>query len=345
MQTRPEALADHLKRRSFAAVWVHGDEPLLQLEAADLTREHYRRAGFSERQVFSIDRGFKTEEVDAHAQALSLFANQLLIELRWPAKPNKEQGEWLAKTLPALPDSVRMILSSARLDRTATESDWYQQLETHTLFVPVYPVDRQALAQWIAQRLARQKQRLDSETLAMVCERVEGNLLAAQQEIRKLALLFGEGELPAEQVREAVLNVARYDTGDLVEAMFGGDLARALRSLHGLQAESAAEPLVLWVLAEAVRSMLRVATAIRSGVAAPMALKQARIFAPRDRAYLQALRQLDPERWISRCSRALRLAALTDRIIKGAEPGDRWQALESVILSVASDQVPVRTID
>ncbi len=341
MQTRPDALAAQLRRRSFALVWVHGDEPLLQLESADLARQYYRQAGFLERQVFSIDRSFKTAEVDAHSQALSLFSDQLLIELRWPGKPIKEQGEWLARSAVNLPETVRMLVTSARLDRSTLESDWAQTLEPHCLFVPVFPIERQALGEWISQRLALQHQNIDRETLEFVSERVEGNLLAAQQEIRKLALLFETGDLPGDEVREAVLNVARYDTADLVEAMLSGDLARALRSLHGLHAESAAEPLVLWMLADAIRSLLRTVLAMRAGMAAPAALKQARLFPPRDRAYLLALRQLDADRWIKRCSRALRLAAQADRMIKGVEYGDAWQALESVILCVSTDQVPL----
>ncbi len=341
MQIRPEALATQLKRRNFAVVWVHGDEALLQLESADLVRQHYRAAGIVERQVFSIERGFKTDEVAAHTQALSLFSDQLLVELRWPGKPIKEHGEWLADTAAKLPDTVRLLVTSARLDRNALETEWAQQLDAYCLFVPIYPVERVALGDWITQRLALQKQQIDPDTLAFVSERVEGNLLAAQQEIRKLALLFEPGKLPPEAVREAVLNVARYDTADLVEAMLSGDLARALRSLSGLQAESAAEPLVLWVLADAIRSLLRCALAVRSGVPVASALKQSRLFSPRDRPYLLAFRQLDADRWVSRARRSLRLAARADRIIKGVEYGDAWSALESVILSVATDQVPL----
>ncbi len=341
MQIRPEGLSAQLKRRSFAVVWVHGDEPLLQLESADLTRQHYREAGFIERQVFSIDRSFKTDEVDAHTRALSLFSDQLLIELRWPGKPLKEQAQWLAETAAEVPESVRLLVTSARLDRNALESDWAQALEANCLFVPVFPVERNALGEWISQRLLSQEQQVDPETLAFISERVEGNLLAAQQEIRKLALLFEPGKLPADEVREAVLNVARYDTADLIEAMLAGELTRALRSLQGLRAESAAEPLVLWTLADAIRNLLRCALAMRSGTPVAIALKQSRLFAPRDRPYLLALRQLNADRWVSRCLRSLRLAAQADRIIKGVEYGDAWQALESVILSVATDKVPL----
>lgn len=341
MQVRPENLQAQLQRALPALVWVHGDEPLLQIESTDTARRQLRDAGFIERHVFTIERTFKTAEVDAHTQALSLFSDQLLIELRWPGKPGREHGEWLAHAVTNLPDSVRMLVSSARIDRATLDSEWFGRIDRVALVVPVFPVDRADLPKWISQRLAAQKQRVDPETLEFISERVEGNLLAANQEIRKLALLFDAGELPAQPVREAVLNVARYDTSDLIEAMLAGDLARSLRSLHGLRAESAAEPLVLWMLADAIRTLLRVAKAHHAGLALPAALKQARLFPPRDRYFLQAFRKTDASTWLRRCPGALRLAAAADRRIKGVERGDAWSALESVILSVATDRIPV----
>lgn len=344
MQIRPENLQAQMQRAQPALVWVHGDEPLLQIEAADTARRHFRQAGFTERHVFTIERGFKTAEVDAHTQALSLFADQMLIELRWAGKPAREHGDWLAGTLNGLPDSIRFLVSSARIDRATLETEWFRRIDSAGLVVPVFPVERAELPRWIGQRLAAQKQRVDAETLEFICERVEGNLLAADQEVRKLALLFEAGELPAPAVREAVLNVARYDTSDLVEAMLLGDLARALRGLHGLQAESAAEPLVLWMLADAVRTLLRVAKAQASGQALSAALRQARLFPPRDRLYQQAFRQTDGATWLRRCPAALRLAAAADRRIKGVERGDAWSALESVILCVCTDQIPAAVV-
>lgn len=342
MQIKADALEGALKRRALPLVWIHGDEPLLQLEAVDLVRRHIRQQGFNERQVFPIERGFKTDEVDAHANALSLFADKLLIELRWAGKPIKEQGLWLSNLVGRLPDSVRILASSARLDRNSTESDWFASLDPHALIVPVYPIERAQLPAWIGRRLAAQGQSADEATLSLISDRVEGNLLAAQQEIHKLSLLLPAGRLADDQVRAAVFSVARYDASDLTEAIILGDLPRALRSLHGLHAEGEAEPLVLWALADAIRSLGRVAKTVRAGSNPAQAIRQARVFAPRDRLFEQALRRQNLDALIVRCERALRAAAATDRIIKGVDSGDPWQAFESVVLIMAAASVPAQ---
>lgn len=342
MQIRADGLVMALKRGLPPLLWIHGDEPLLQGEAADLARARYRAQGFDERRVFQVERGFKGEEVDAQADALSLFADKLLIELRWTGKPIKEQGAWLAGLARRLPDTVRLLVASARLDRNHLESDWFAALDAHALVVPVYPVERAQLPSWIGQRLAAQGQNADEATLNMISDRVEGNLLAAQQEIRKLELLLPPGRLDDEQVRAAVLSVARYDAGDLAQAVVLGDMGRALRTLRGLQAEGEPEPLVLWTLADAIRSLHRLASAIREGTNPAAAMRQARIFPPRDRAYEQALRRVGVDRLIERCTQALRAAALTDRIIKGVDGGDAWRAMASIVLTMTAPQVPAQ---
>lgn len=347
MQIRLDALAGALAKRLPPCVWIHGDEPLQQLEAADLVRERARAAGFAERQVFQVDRSFKPEALLAETASLSLFGGDKLIELRFANKPGKDSAGYLGEVLAGLPDSLRLLVTSPRLDRAAVDTAWFAAIDAHACVVPVYPIERGQLTQWIARRLDRQEQRADDATLQMIAERVEGNLLAAHQEIRKLGLLFPAGRLPADEVRAAVLNVARYDAFDLAEAMLVGDAARSLRSLDGLRAEGEAEPLILWAVAEATRTLLRIAQAVQAGKAVPQAIRDARIFAPRDRPYEHAMRALrDAGRGrgtgadglsagIARLTRAMQWAAKTDRIIKGIESGDAWQALETLVLTVA----------
>lgn len=228
------------------------------------------------------------------------------------------------------------LVTLPRLDKTQQGSAWFTALDGIGMTLRCDPIERQQLPLWIAQRLAAQGQQVEpgeagQRTLAFFADRVEGNLLAAHQEIGKLGLLFPEGELPPEETRAAVLVVARYDAFDLVAAVLAGDVARALRSLDGLRAEGVAEPLVLWALADALRTLLRLAEARRAGRPLAQALREARVFGPRERLFEQALRRLDEERLRA----ALQQAAGTDRMIKGLDGTDAWRGLQDLAMSVA----------
>ncbi|MGD9944464.1 MAG: DNA polymerase III subunit delta [Burkholderiaceae bacterium] len=330
-QIRADALPAALERGVPAVAWVHGDEPLLAQEAAGAIRRALRAAGFDERQVFDANRSLRPDALLGETNALSLFASKRLIELRFSGKPGKELGQAVADAARSVDETTRILVSSPRLDRSTTESAWFTAIDRAGWVVPVFPIERAQLPQWIAARLAQQGQRADRATIELIAERVEGNLLAAHQEIRKLGLLFDAGELPAEETRAAVLNVARYDAFDLVGAMLAADTGRALRSLDGLRAEGEAEPLVLWALSDAVRTLLRLAQARQRGRPLAQALREARVFGPRERLYGDALRRADP----ALLQAALRQAAKTDRMIKGIEPGDAWQALETLVMMVA----------
>lgn len=330
-QIRPEGLASALARRLPPLVWIHGDEPLLVIESTDLARRAMREAGHEERQVFEVDRGFRVDALVAEARALSLFASRRIIELRLQSKPAKELGEALAEAAADAGDETRLLVSGPRLDRAVTESAWYGVLDRHAVVVPVYPVERAQLPRWIAQRLADAGQQADEATLAFLAERTEGNLLAAHQELRKLALLFPAGALPPDEVRQAVLNVARYDAYGLADAMLAGDAARTLRSIDGLRAEGEAEPLVLWALAEAIRNLARLAEPAAQGRPLSQRMRELRVFGPRERLYERALQRLDARR----LAVALQEAARIDRIIKGLVADDAWAAMARLAASVA----------
>ena len=335
-QVRPDALEAALSKKVPVIAWVYGDEPLLIQEAADALRAAARRAGAEERQVFEVDRFFKADRFVAEAGSLSLFGAARLLELRFGGKPGTEIGEMIASTAESADASLRLLVLSGKLDRTTTESAWFGRIERAGLIVPVYPVERRELPRWIAGRLGRQKQRADSATLELIAERVEGNLLAAHQEVSKLGLLFPEGEIPAAQARAAVLSVARYDAFDLVDAVLLGDRERTLRSLEGLHAEGEAPPLLIWAISDAVRTLLRLHAARASGLALAQALRAARIFGARERAFEAAARRIS----IADCEQALRSAALTDRIFKGVGDGDAWLALERLVMRLAGVPLP-----
>lgn len=337
MQLAPAQLAAHLQRGLRSLYTLHGDEPLLQQEAADAIRAAARAQGYTERSVHTVAGAhFDWSEVLAAGGALSLFAQRQLIEIRIPSgKPGKDGSvalQQLAEAAPANADVLTLVLLP-RLDRQTRASAWFAALEQHGVTVAIEPVERAALPQWIAQRLAAQGQRVATgeegqRTLQFFADRVEGNLLAAHQEIQKLALLYPPGELGFEQVESAVLNVARYDVFKLGEAVLAGQPLRVQRMLDGLRAEGEAEVLVHYALAEDIRGLKRVKDALAQGRPLPLALREQRIWGVKERLYERVLPQLQP----AALEALLQAAHQVDGIVKGLKapgwPSDGWQALQ-----------------
>jgi DNA polymerase-3 subunit delta len=269
MQIAADRLAGHLERELRPVYTVWGDEPLLAQEAADAIRTAARAAGCSERQVHTVQGAhFDWSGLLGASQALSLFADRQLIEIRIPSgKPGKDGSEALQRYCELAAESggrdVVTLVQLPRLDRSQQSSAWFSALDRAGVTVRVDPVERQALPRWIAERLAAQGQHVAAgadgqRALAFFADRVEGNLLAAHQEIQKLALLYPPGEIAFEQIETAVLTVARYDVFRLGEAVLAGQTARALRMLDGLRSAGEAAVLVQWTLAEDIRGLKRV---------------------------------------------------------------------------------------
>jgi DNA polymerase III subunit delta len=321
---RLEQLEGHLARELRSLYVVHGDEPLLALEAADAIRSRARASGFSERIVLTAERGFQWGELAASGASLSLFGDKKLIELRLSGKPGGDGAAAIEAFSGKLPPDALTLVTLPRLDRAGQSSAWFQALEATGVVVNVFPVERARLPEWIAARLARKKRRAGAETLQLLADCVEGNLLAAHQEIQKLALLMPEGELGFDAVREAVLNVARYDAQKLTEAALAGDRARLARMLDGLRGEGEAPPRVLWILADEIRAIARVQDGIAAGRAPAEVLREARVWGDaRQTLVSRAARKL-PRRTLLA---ALEQAARIDRVIKGVESGDAWDEL------------------
>lgn len=343
MQIRADQLAAHLAKglRPIYTVW--GDEPLLAQEAGDAIRAAARASGCSERQVHTVAGAhFDWSSLLGAALAMSLFAERQLIEIRIPSgKPGKDGSEALQRYCRSfesgLGDDVVTLVQLPKLDRTQQSSAWFGALDAAGLMVRVDPVERNALPQWIAQRLARQEQRVaDGEdgrrTLAFFADRIEGNLLAAHQEIQKLGLLYPHGELSFEQIEAAVLNVARYDVFKLGEAVLAGQVARALRMLAGLQAEGEAAVLVHWTLAEDIRALKRVKDAVAAGRPLPMALREARVWGAKERLFERVVPLLTEHA----IAHLLEAAQVCDGLVKGLKhpdwPTDPWDGLKRLVL-------------
>jgi len=260
MHLKLDQLDAHLNKVAgkLAPLYVlHGDEHLLALEAADRIRSAARAAGYSEREVLHVERHFRWNDLTASAQNMSLFGDRKLVELRIPSgKPGRDGSAALqdyAAGCTASAGDLITLISLPRLDRDGVKSAWFEALARAGVCIEVPLLPRAQLPGWIETRLAAQGQQADRETVAFIAERVEGNLLAAIQEIRKLGLLYPNGMLQAEQVRTAVLNASRYDVFKLREALVEGRLARYARILNGLKGEGEALPLILWSVADGLR--------------------------------------------------------------------------------------------
>ena len=254
MQLRPEQLAGQLERDLAPLYVVHGDE-LLAIEAADAIRAAARKRGYAEREVLMVTSSFRWDDLFLAAGNLSLFGGDKLIDLRIPSgKPGRDGSEALGRYCAQLPSGTVTLVSLPELDWQTKKASWFGKLVDAGVAIECAAPPLPQLPTWIAGRLKRQNQSAPREALEFIATHVEGNLLAAHQEIQKLALLYPEGEISLANIQAAVLNVARYDIDALRDALRANDQARCARTLDGLKAEGAALPLVLWALANEARN-------------------------------------------------------------------------------------------
>ena len=322
MQLKGEQLAAHLERELKPVYVVYGDEPLLVIEAADAIRAAARRNGFDERNVLTAISGFNWVELHHAAGNMSLFGGRTLIDLRIPTgKPGRDGSAAIQDyCVNPSPDSL-LLVTLPGLDWAEEKAAWLKALTEAGVAVKLIPPNLAELPNWIAARLRRQKQSTDADGLRFIAERVEGNLLAAHQEILKLGLLYPAGEISLPQVQEAVLNVARYDLDGLRDALLAGDVARLTRTLDGLQQEGEAPPLVLWAMTEEVRALAQLKAGQTQGQSVDMLLKDARVWGARQSLFKRALQRIDS----AQANASLAHAARIDRMIKGASGGgDVW---------------------
>ncbi|MEO8022757.1 DNA polymerase III subunit delta [Polaromonas sp.] len=357
MNLAPSQLQEHLKRGIKSLYTLHGDEPLLVQEFADALRAAAREQGYTERTVHTVAGAhFDWSEVLASGGSLSLFADKQIVEIRIPSgKPGKDGSVALQQIAERAQgdDSTLTLVLLPRLDSMTTKGAWFGALESFGTTVKFDPIDRRGLPQWIAQRLQQQGQRVAAgeegqRTLQFFADRVEGNLLAAHQEIQKLGLLYPasgvtSAELSFDQVENAVLNVARYDVFKLSEAVLGGQALRVQRMLDGLQSEGESEVLVHWALAEDIRSMKRVKDALGAGRPMPMALRENRVWGIKEKLFERAL----PHVGETTLANLLHAAHKVDGIVKGLKqpdwPTDGWQALQrlaGMVCTACSAPVP-----
>ena len=348
MQVRNDALSGVLARAQRAGALppvfvVAGDEALLSLEAQDAIRSTARGLGYTERDVLNADARFDWSKLAAAAQELSLFADKKIVEVRLPSgKPGVAGAKALEAHALAARDGVMTIVALPKLDRRDRQARWVEALERAGVLVDIDAIERAQLPQWIARRLVRQQQSASQDALEFIADKVEGNMLAAHQEVSKLALLHPAGELTLEQVADSVLNVARYDVFQLPLAMLSGDAARVRKTMGGLEAEGEAIPLVLWVVTEELRTLLRVKAHVDAGRPFAVAARENRLWGPREKLFERALSRVS----VDALESALLRAADIDRLAKGLRApradSDAWLELTQLALSIALPTVNIR---
>jgi len=317
----------NLKKGMAALYAVYGAEALLALEAADRIREAARKSGATEREIFFAEPGADWSRLGAAASNMSLFASKKLVEIRIPTgKPGAEGGKAIAAYCARLPDDAISLIVLPELDWQSLKTAWFSAIEAAGTLVEAKPVTRDELPEWLAERLSRQGQHASVETLEWLAERVEGNLLAAKQEVEKLGLLLPRGEIALEAIREAVTDVSRFERDALIDAMHAADAGRVARVVESLKAGGEPLPLLLWSLTEELRKVIATVSGQRPrGWLSPeRAEALGRIARRHDRASID---------------RELLRAHRIDRMIKGVETGDPWDSVVELALGIAGKPV------
>ncbi|MEJ2602421.1 MAG: DNA polymerase III subunit delta [Gammaproteobacteria bacterium] len=332
MKIRADQLQAHLDESILPLYFVTGDEPLLVTEALDAIRTRAREEGYTEREVFTADRGFDWNRILAGSASLSLFADKRVLELRLPTgKPGDVGSRTLVELCSRLSDDTLVVVSAPRLERGQSSSKWVKALDKAGAMVQVWPVDARALPGWIAARMRRLGLEPSRDAVRLLADRVEGNLLAAAQELEKLRLVIGTGPVDAEQVEAAVADSARFNIFKLADAAVAGRADRALRILGALRAEGAEPVLVLWALTRELRAIALIRDDLEAGRPLSHSLKQRGVWSSREDIVRACAGRHSP----SSLHRLVRRAELADQVVKGRRPGQPWQELLALTVGLA----------
>ena len=325
-------LSAHLRKSLLPCYLVTGDEPLLVQEALDEIRSNAGENGFGVRDLHVSTRGFNWDDLVASSGNLSLFSDKRIVELRLPTgKPGRDGSPRIAEMAGRVAEDILFIVVSPKLDRRATSAKWVKALDAAGGWIEIWPVGQRELPGWIAARMRRLGLDPDREAVRLIADRVEGNLLAAQQEMEKLRLLCGEGPIAANDVENAVADSSRFDVYKLVDAAVSGDAVRALRILDNVRDEGVEKPFVVWALTRELRSLVALAEDVQSGVELSRALQQARVWSSRQ----NIVRNCVSRHRTADLYRLVKLARRADGTAKGQMSGDAWQVMAEIIVGLA----------
>ncbi|MFZ5724639.1 MAG: DNA polymerase III subunit delta [Pseudomonadota bacterium] len=339
MQLRPDRLQAQLADRLLPAWLVCGAEPLIVLECADAIRSAARAAGCSERDVMNVEGAFDWNRLRESAGSMSLFGDRRLLELRLDRVPSPDGQKAIAEWCERAGDDTVLLVIAGALEKKQLAAEWVSAIEGIGAVVQAWPVSRAELPAWIRRRLAARNVEADTAALELLADRLEGNLLAAQQEIDRIALLFGAGRIGSEQLAAVIADHARYDLEGALDAALAGDGVRALRMLEGLREEGESTVPLLWLVQRDVRGLLLAAELMTQGRGEQAALEGAGIWRNRQAALAPALRRLR----LPALRALLADCAKAEKTNKGQAPGSPWDAMATLLLRIAGRKAPPGT--
>ncbi len=331
MRLRRDQLAAQLAKELLPVYLITGDEPLQLMEAADAVRERARALGYTEREVMQVEPGFDWGALQAASDSLSLFAEQRIIDLRLPTgKPGVQGGKALEAYAERPAEDTVLLIQAGKLDKGALNAKWAKALERVGALIQVWPLSAAETPRWVAQRMRSRGLKPMDDAVKLLTDKVEGNLLAAAQEIDKLSLLCGPGaRVDVQTVVGSVADSARYNVYDLADAALQGDAERGVKILNGLRGEGVEPVLILWSLTREVRSLTSMADELARGASADRLLQS--VWQKRRPLVKRALQRQSAKVWrdlLHRC-------ALADRVIKGQAAGSVWDELLQLVLGIS----------
>lgn len=335
MKLKFAQLSQHLKSDMHLCYWIAGDEPLQARDAGDMIRQTAREAGYTEREVHDADKQFKWDVLHHAASSMSLFSDKKLIEIRLNNKPDDAARKAIIEYLDSPPEDTILLLQSPRLEAAATKSKWFQSIEKHCAYLPLYDIDAGQLNDWLRGRLQRYQMSATPEAIRLIAERTEGNLLAADQEIEKFYMLYGAGnELDLDAVSQTVTDNARFNVFALIENCLAGNTAKSLATLQRLREEGNELLYILAMIAREIRQLLSMKAQMEQGAPIGSVLKSFRVWGNRQSAVEAALQRH------SKASLSRLLAGLhaIDAGAKGLRPGDTWVNLEKLVTSLCTNR-------
>jgi len=332
LKIRANQLSSHLKNSLAPCYLVTGDEHLLVAEALDAIRDAARERGFGNRELHVATTGFDWGQLTASTGTMSLFAEQRIIELRLPTgKPGRSGGQAIVDLVGQAGPELLFIVTGPKLDGNTAKAKWARTIEKKGVSLPIWPVSLRELPGWIANRMRQVGLQPERDAVAMIADRVEGNLLAASQEIEKLRLLLGEGKVTVADVTGAVARSSRYDVYKLADAAMSGDAARAIRILGGLREEGVEPVIVMWSLTRELRTLAMLDDAVRQGTDLAGAMQSLRVWSNRQ----GLVRGCVGRHQHGAFHRLLKASGRADAAAKGQRHGDPWQMAADIVVGMA----------
>ena len=332
MKVYANKLAEQLRKGGQRVFVISGDEPLLVQESCDLVRDELQRQGFTEREVHYAEAGFDWTSLLYSGNSMSLFAEKKLLEVRLPSgKPGDAGGKVLTELIRGLNDDTAVLLVLPRADQSTQRTKWFKSVESAAVFVQVWPIAARDLPGWLEGRFRRAGLGVERDAVRVMAGRIEGNLLAAIQEIERLKLIVGDRTVTVDDVLDGVADSARYDVFKLIDAALTGHVARCARMTAGLRAEGVEALYLVNLLARELRSLESIKADIAGGGNQREVFRKARVW---DKRVPMVTRCLERHDLASLCQLQVTLGSV-DRIVKGLEPGDPWRVLQGVVLALA----------